>query len=690
MGNKARHLAFCLLPSLLCLVGCDVQGGGDGLAFAFGDSLRLTINDELPLETNLEGSTYSIDADPNVATLEDNMLSAHSYGSFSLTASNGDKKETIEVEIVNSDGELQGFRQNLYVETSIELTSTRPGRIVQLGGFEYANLEGTTVSGIQVGTAYFQLQTDEGVSPLVSVDVLDMREPSFFVLSASSTEVQVGYDIEIRAVCTPMSYEEMTKIEVISGEEFISFDGTTLRGVRPGKAVLRGSVGPFRTESLEITVINAVLNEPETFRIYTDDHYLGGDETANLSFGVYPASYGEGLTYVAEGDVDAFEIKGSTVKSLEPGKEIWVRARTAKGDLSTNAVAIRSLDGVETKGDHILTFTRQNVGLGTTVSYTVESRGDDADIELVNGIVDDWDLSTDGRVIPQNLGAMGIFVARNGNAISNEATLSCLNSNPYSGLLSGEDAFYAAYEEAFSNQDAIYRSQLGYISGQKNFDGAAPVENPNKPTESGRFIKNNMALYTESGSGYYLTDENGIPSREIFAAGGYIGLNELASYLYAFGDVPANHVDDKNATPRDSIWGMYLRVNNTSFSGSTSSYPYEPVLPNISGEGGNLRYYEVDFGTSSYNGGMSISRGNCRFVYSRYYRSGGGAVSLDDRYVFYTYNHYNDFQEFLNYEGGWGEIFGKVTAGGIANTDYGPEPSPYVPIVKRNLYELGA
>ncbi len=43
--------------------------------------------------------------------------------------------------------------------------------------------------------------------------------------------------------------------------------------------------------------------------------------------------------------------------------------------------------------------------------------------------------------------------------------------------------------------------------------------------------------------------------------------------------------------------------------------------------------------------------------------------SIDNRYVFYTYNHYNDFQEYLNYDNGYGKRFGNETAGNpyIAN-----------------------
>ena len=48
-------------------------------------------------------------------------------------------------------------------------------------------------------------------------------------------------------------------------------------------------------------------------------------------------------------------------------------------------------------------------------------------------------------------------------------------------------------------------------------------------------------------------------------------------------------------------------------------------------------------------------------------------TKIDDRYVFYTYNHYNDFQEYLNYHDGWGVRFGNESAGNgycYNNDDY--------------------
>ena len=52
---------------------------------------------------------------------------------------------------------------------------------------------------------------------------------------------------------------------------------------------------------------------------------------------------------------------------------------------------------------------------------------------------------------------------------------------------------------------------------------------------------------------------------------------------FVFGEIPANHSSSKKTKPTESVWGKYLRVNHTEFSGNTNKYPYEPELPNING-----------------------------------------------------------------------------------------------------------
>ena len=139
-----------------------------------------------------------------------------------------------------------------------------------------------------------------------------------------------------------------------------------------------------------------------------------------------------------------------------------------------------------------------------------------------------------------------------------------------------------------------------------------------------------------------------------------------------------------------------LRLNHSNFTGNTSKYPYEPELPDISGCGGDLQYYEIDIGTTGtdcdpgyiakiYNDGKSITRGAARIVYARFDRNGDNIVDPSEKYVFYTYNHYNDFQEYLNYYGGWGEMFGNITGGGKISDKKNCNPTPYVPVWRGKL-----
>jgi len=254
-----------------------------------------------------------------------------------------------------------------------------------------------------------------------------------------------------------------------------------------------------------------------------------------------------------------------------------------------------------------------------------------------------------------------------------------------------DDLFADSYEEA------IERSKNGILSGSTTVPDKAPTVSKYQPKINGLFVKNSEPYYIDENT-YVIVDAYGNEVMRIYRGGGYITLEEVAAYVYAFGDVPANYVSGKNMSPLSSIWGEYLRLNHSKFSGNTQKCPYEPVLPDISGCGGDLQYFEIDIGTTGtdcdphyisriYNDGDRITRGAARIVYSRFDENGNKIIEPDEKYVFYTYNHYNDFQEYLNYYGGWGETFGNVTGGGTisSKTDYAP--TPYVPVIMASLTE---
>jgi len=272
------------------------------------------------------------------------------------------------------------------------------------------------------------------------------------------------------------------------------------------------------------------------------------------------------------------------------------------------------------------------------------------------------------------------------------------STDPYENMSAEE--FYANYYPAICYQDSVYRTKHSFMSGSIDSQDQAPTVAENQPRENGMLVRNTSAVYEDNGNTYVVYDAEGNVAFKVYKGGGYVTLDEVAAYVYAFGNVPTNYTGSKNASPSASPWGEYLRLNHSSFSGSTTKYPYEPELPNISGCGGDLYYYEIDIGTTGtdcdpkyiariYNDGQTITRGAARIVYTRFDKNHDNIIDPNEKFVFYTYNHYNDFQEYLNYEGGWGEIFGNITGGGKISSKYDYNPTPYVAVARRNFTAKG-
>lgn len=263
-------------------------------------------------------------------------------------------------------------------------------------------------------------------------------------------------------------------------------------------------------------------------------------------------------------------------------------------------------------------------------------------------------------------------------------------ADPYVGMTAEE--FYADYTPAGSYEDAQYRSQHGFLSGSLEVPEQNFVRAQAQPQENGQYVYNTQQRYEDDGNTYVVTDAEGNEVMRLYKGGGYITLEEVAAYMYAFGgskeDLPANYISKKKGKPASSIWGEYLRVNHSYYKNDPSKYPYEPKLP-----GDDLSYYEMDIGTTGtttpghgpklYNNGSSITRGAARLVYTREDVNGNGIYEVGEVYVFYTHNHYNDFTEYLNYYGGWGETFGNITGGGEFDSKTACNPTAYPEVMYR-------
>ena len=281
-------------------------------------------------------------------------------------------------------------------------------------------------------------------------------------------------------------------------------------------------------------------------------------------------------------------------------------------------------------------------------------------------------------------------------------TCSGHTQDQYEGV--DKTAFYNNYTPACCWEDAQLRADAGLLAGLMEVPQQMFTRASYQPMENGMYVRNVDSYYEDGGNTYIVTDGYGNPVLRIYKGGGYITLEEVAAYMYAFGgsssNMPANYTANKKGSPSTNTWGKYLRCNHSSFSGNTSKYPYEPVLPDINGCGGSLQYYEMDIGTTgtstpsqnsgAYNNGSTIIRGAARLVYARKDLNGNGIFEIGEVYVFYTHNHYNDFTEYLNYYGGWGLTFGNITGGGTFDSKTDCNPTPYPEVVYRDLSQENA
>ncbi len=355
------------------------------------------------------------------------------------------------------------------------------------------------------------------------------------------------------------------------------------------------------------------------------------------------------------------------------------------------------------KGEYELTYDENDLNILTnsqvmkvSQSLQIETNYDDKYDLKYSLSNDNLTISNDGMITARKQGLCFITVEGNNKKdivsimIENSSDIS---SDPYENV--DVDKFYKNYTEATSYMDAYYRSQHYLMSGVLEVDDCTPSASSSTPKIENTFVKNTSSIYSTNKNTYYVVNGEGNIVDAIYSCGAYRTLNEVAPFLQAFGDVPVNYAEGNKTKPTSTEWGEYLVVNHNPFSGDTEKYPYEPVLPNISGCGGDYIYYEIDLATTGtegsgspalYNNGQYITRGAARLVYSKYINK--DEQEFDDiskRYVFYTYNHYNDFQEYLNYQSGFGQMFGNITGGGTLSSKKEYNPTDYVEVLHEDL-----
>ena len=175
----------------------------------------------------------------------------------------------------------------------------------------------------------------------------------------------------------------------------------------------------------------------------------------------------------------------------------------------------------------------------------------------------------------------------------------------YSYSTVDKQGFYEdAYSRALTYNDAIARSNSKLLSGDINIPTNLPnyrgVLNPKSSTGDPFYNARCRYIFKDAGYkeviGYILNDTDGDDSNDtiIYKGGAYISMDEVSAYLFAFHEVPANWIANKNDSGQKQavdLYGKFGRVNNGKFSGNVTRYPYQPILTGIDKE---FSYRECD------------------------------------------------------------------------------------------------
>lgn len=276
------------------------------------------------------------------------------------------------------------------------------------------------------------------------------------------------------------------------------------------------------------------------------------------------------------------------------------------------------------------------------------------------------------------------------------------SSDSFSNSAYWQSIGYAAnYSEAMSRANNEQQS-----GSNKKTDYIPSSATSNPQNEQGIYYRVSTMNYGNNGNSFRINTLDGTEGPVIYKDAAYTNIEDVAAYVVAFGDVPPNMQYLKNqGSSAINNWGTNGRVNYTYYSNdnSTGNYMYETkgythsqyFSKSSSSDEYWYHYFESDVGATlyndepyqrtaysnslrTYNDGEQITRGALRFVWTKGWTSSehgkyiSGAIEESyERNIYYTTSHYNDFQQYLNYYGGW--------AGRVGNTEIGNEWGEYVP-----------
>lgn len=711
-----KKVAIALILIILCcsLCGCGLilqqpQEDETSIAIDCGDTLTLKEGETMQLTAIVKGLSGTHRWESNDTSVVDvnanGLVRARRTGVAIISVSIGKKFAATVVTVTENKEslsvELSCSREDLLVGETATLSATvTPSKYSDLveyhiqSGANVVSISGDTITALAEGTATIYASVNDKVSRSITITVVDNRIIiESITLSIDKTQLKIGETATLTSTVVPSKYANLVEYFIeydtdhATSSNNVILSGNVISAIDEGTVQIGAKIGAYRSNIVTVTIEGSTV-VADSVTVSAQKYYVTEGDYTTLSATVVPSTMANLVKYEIVGTTNLAYITEDRFYAMSQG-DVQVIAKV--GGTISEPITIRIISSGGTPTSITLSTSATNVAKGgyATLSYTVFPTASAKDIEylVIEGEDNVEVLSNTVKVINK---APAKIVGRIGSVLSNviEINPNTISSDPYTGVSYDEFHNAKTYKKATSYKDAQYRTDHNLMSGDISAQDQAPTIAENRPyyVQNGKttFYRNSTVLFLDGGNTYIVFDADGYVVNLIYKGGAYVTLEEVAAYVMAFGDVPSNYISANKGSPSTSVWKTFLRLNHATFKGNTNKYPYEPELPNINGCGGTYEYKEIDIGTTGtdcdpsripkiYNDGKTITRGAARIVYAQ---SDGGTrfTDINERYVFYTYNHYNDFQEYLNYQYGWGEMFGNITGGGTlsSKTDYNP------------------
>lgn len=726
MKKVAIALIFVILCCTLCGCGLFSQSGkgndAPSISISCGDTLSLKVDETIQLTAIVKGMTGTHkweSSDTSIVDVNSNgLLRAKRVGVAIVSVSIGAKFAATVVTVTENKEaltvELSCSKTNLLVGETATLSATvTPSKYSDLvqyhvqSGANVVSISNGTLTALAEGTATIYASVNDDVSKSITITVVDNRIIiESITLSIDKKQLKIGETATLSSTVVPSKYANLVEYYVENNTDYeslsnnITISGNVISAIGEGTVQIGAKIGAYRSNIVTVTIEGSSV-VADSVTLSAEKYYITQGNNITLSATVVPSTMANLVKYEIVGSTNCAYISGNKFYATAQG-DVQVVAKV--GGTTSEPITIHIVAAGKTPDRITLTLSATSVAKGgyATLSFSVYPTASATDIEYLV-IEGESNVKIESNSVHVLNTAPAKIVGRIGSVLSNvvEVNPNTVSSDPYTSESSS--TFHGSnYTKATSYKDAQYRTDHNLMSGDITTPDQAPTIAENRPyyVQNGKtvFYRNSTVLFLDSGNTYIVFDADGYVVNLVYKGGAYITLEEVAAYVMAFGDVPANYYAHSKSypSPKNSGWDKFFRVNHNNFSGSTYDYPYEPVLPNISGCGGTYKYKEIDIGTTGtdcdtknhpskiYNDGTTITRGAARIVYAQ---SDGGTKfeDINERYVFYTYNHYNDFQEYLNYQYGWGEMFGNITGGGTLSSKKDYNPTPYVAVAMHSF-----